>query len=81
MGWNEKWLAYVFSIFFSVPKWPDKCQSLPYDETTPVEKGLGMHSEPTANEECEAAWRLLYSLCYTLADWIPSHYIRHFKST
>jgi len=24
-----------------VPKWPDKCQSLPYDETTPVEMALG----------------------------------------
>ena len=38
------------ALYFPVRKWPDKCQSLPYDETTPVEKGIGKHNEPTANQ-------------------------------
>jgi hypothetical protein len=48
--------------FFPVPKWPDKCQSLPYDETTPVEKGLGNWDAQRANRErvcsCVEDWRL-----------------------
>ena len=38
------------ALYFPVRKWPDKCQSLPYDETTPVGKGIGKHNEPTANQ-------------------------------
>jgi hypothetical protein len=41
----------------------------PYDETTPVEKGVGMHSEPTASKmhRSATAWRLyiLFSFVIT----------------
>ena len=74
----ERKVARVFSIF-PVPKWPGKCQSLPYDETTPVEKGLGMHSEPTANEECAAGWRGYFILFVIL--WLTGSHLTTFATS
>jgi hypothetical protein len=57
------------ALHFPVRKWPDTCQSLPNDGTTPVEKGGREAQRANRKPGSAAAWRLLYLFNLFILIW------------
>jgi hypothetical protein len=66
------WAGKVAVYLVTVRKWTNKCQSLPYDEATPVENGLTRMQRASGKpEQLASVERLLYlfSSLYSASDF------------